>query len=42
MVFLICVMIGIVWKSNSDRKAREEAFAQQTQQHNQKMVQGEN
>ena len=36
---LICVMIGIVWKSNSDRKAREEALAQQTQQHNQKMSQ---
>lgn len=36
---LICVMIGIVWKSNSDRKAREEALAQQTQQHNQKMAQ---
>ena len=36
---LICVMIGIVLKSNSDRKAREEALAQQTQQHNQKMSQ---
>ena len=36
---LICVMIGIVWKSNSDRKAGEEALAQQTQQHNQKMAQ---
>ena len=35
----ICVMIGIVLKSNSDRKAREEALAQQTQQHNQKMAQ---
>lgn len=36
---LICVMIGVVLKSNSDRKAREEALAQQTQQHNQKMAQ---
>ena len=36
---LICVIIGIVWKSNSDRKAGEEALAQQTQQHNQKMAQ---
>lgn len=36
---LICVMIGVVWKSNSDRKAREEALALQTQQHNQKMAQ---
>ena len=36
---LICVMIGVVLKSNSDQKAREEALAQQTQQHNQKMAQ---
>ena len=36
---LICVMIGVALKSNSDRKAREEALAQQTQQHNQKMAQ---
>ena len=36
---VVLVMIGVVWKSNSDRKAREEAFAQQTQQHNQKMAQ---
>lgn len=36
---LICVMIGVVLKSNSDRKAIEEALAQQTQQHNQKMAQ---
>lgn len=36
---VVLVMIGVVWKSNSDRKAREEALAQQTQQHNQKMSQ---
>lgn len=36
---LICVMIGVVLKSNSDRKAREEALAQQTQKYNQKMSQ---
>jgi type II secretory pathway pseudopilin PulG len=35
----VLVMIGVVWKSNSDRKAREEALALQTQQHNQKMAQ---
>lgn len=34
---VVLVMIGVVWKSNSDRKAREEALAQQTQQYNQKM-----
>ncbi|WP_087546723.1 hypothetical protein [Acinetobacter sp. WCHA39] len=36
---VVLVMIGVVWKSNSDRKAREEALALQTQQHNQKMAQ---
>ena len=36
---VILAMAGVVWKSNSDRKAREEALAQQTQQHNQKMAQ---
>ena len=36
---IICVMIGAVWKSSSDRKAREEALAQQIQQHNKKMAQ---
>ncbi|KKW81549.1 hypothetical protein AAV96_03300 [Acinetobacter sp. AG1] len=36
---VVLVMIGVVWKSNSDRKAREEALAQQTQQYNQKMSQ---
>lgn len=35
----VLVMAGVVWKSNSDRKAREEALALQTQQHNQKMAQ---
>ena len=32
-------MIGVVWKSNLDRKAREEAFAQQTEQYKNKMSQ---
>lgn len=35
----IFVMIGVVWKSNLDRKAREEAFAQQTEQYKNKMSQ---
>ena len=35
----VLVMFGVVWKSNADKKAREEALAQQTQQHNQKMSQ---
>ncbi|MCH7331458.1 hypothetical protein [Acinetobacter modestus] len=35
----ICVMIGLVWKSNLDRNAREEAFALQTEQYKQKMSQ---
>ena len=39
LIIIVLIMIGVVWKSNSDRKAREEAFAQQTQQHNQKMAQ---
>lgn len=36
---VVLVMVGVVWKSNSDRKAREEALALQTQQYNQKMAQ---
>lgn len=36
---LLIIFVGVVWKSNSDRKAREEALALQTQQHNQKMAQ---
>lgn len=36
---LLIIFFGVVWKSNSDRKAREEALALQTQQHNQKMAQ---
>lgn len=36
---VVLAMAGVVWKSNSDRKAREEALALQTQQHNQKMSQ---
>ena len=39
LIIIVLIMIGVVWKSNSDRKAREEALAQQTQQHNQKMAQ---
>ncbi|MEQ1349643.1 hypothetical protein ABLU18_02095 [Acinetobacter junii] len=36
---LLIIFVGVVWKSNSDRKAREEALTLQTQQHNQKMAQ---
>ncbi|MDH0032004.1 MULTISPECIES: hypothetical protein [unclassified Acinetobacter] len=36
---VVLIMIGVVWKSNGDRKAREEAFAQQTEQHKQEMAQ---
>ena len=36
---LICVMIGVVLKSNSHRKAIEEALAQQTQKKKKKMAQ---
>ena len=39
LIIIVLIMIGVVWKSNSDRNAREEALAQQTQQHNQKMAQ---
>lgn len=39
LIIIVLIMIGVVWKSNSDRKAREEALALQTQQHNQKMAQ---
>lgn len=36
---IILVMVGIVWKSKSDRAAREEELAKQTELHNKKMAQ---
>lgn len=36
---LLIIFVGVVWKSNSDRAAREEALAKQTELHNKKMAQ---
>ena len=36
---LLIILVGVVWKSNSDRAAREEALAKQTELHNKKMAQ---
>lgn len=36
---LLIILVGVVWKSNIDRSAREEALAKQTELHNKKMAQ---
>lgn len=36
---LLIIFVCVVWKSNSDRAAREEALAKQTELHNKKMAQ---
>lgn len=39
VMVLLLICVGIVWKSKSDRAAREEALAKQTELHNKKMAQ---
>ncbi|WP_343620876.1 hypothetical protein [Acinetobacter proteolyticus] len=38
LFILVLVMGGFIWKTNSDRDARQEALAIQTEQHNQEMA----
>lgn len=38
LFILVLVMGGFIWKSNSDRDARQEALAIQTEQHNMEMA----
>ncbi|MFR9677503.1 hypothetical protein [Acinetobacter sp. SEK570] len=38
LFILVLVMVGFIWKSNSDRDARQEALAIQTEQHNKEMA----